>query len=132
LLLFSGTPKLKLCEFLQNFSTQLGNLQIRKLFNFPCTTTLIYGLLANPHEILNSSLGLVLGFQLWLLFLPRIRPPKAKLLLSVKSNFSIYITQVPSVLGLGVVCLHSIPNKVFNLSPILNTRHHTFEKKILT
>jgi hypothetical protein len=65
-------------------------------------------------------------------FLQMIRPPKAKLFLSVKSNFGIYITQVQSVLGLGVVCLHSIPNKVFNLSPILNTRHHTFKKKLFT
>jgi hypothetical protein len=49
-----------------NFSMQHGNLQIRKLFNFPTSTTLVYRLLANSQWILNSTFGTSLEFQMWL------------------------------------------------------------------
>jgi hypothetical protein len=43
---FQNEPKTEFLYLTPKSSTELGNLQIRKLFTFPSSTTLVYELLA--------------------------------------------------------------------------------------
>jgi hypothetical protein len=54
---FQNEPKTEFLYLTPKSSTQLGNIQIRKLFTFPSSTTLVLLLLPNSLQILNSTFG---------------------------------------------------------------------------